>query len=74
MFNTKPSTIREINSWTNKRRTNYEYQLKQTDPKDPLYNYLLERIEYCKKHTERLDSIVGKKLPKNKRGRRLDHG
>ena len=72
MFNTRPSTIREINSWINKRRTNYEYQLKQTNPKDPMYQYLLERIEYCKTYTNKLDSMMGKKLPPNKRAKRMD--
>lgn len=72
MFNTRPSTIREINSWINKRRTNYEYQLKQTDPKDPMYEYLLGRIESCKSYTGKLDSMMGKKLPPNKRARRYD--
>jgi hypothetical protein len=28
-FNTRPSTIAEINSWVNKRKTNALYQLKK---------------------------------------------
>jgi len=46
--------------------------LKQTDPKDPFYAYLLERIEYCKTYTDKMDSMIGKKLPPNKRARRMD--
>lgn len=66
-FNTKPSTIAEINSWVNKRITNYEYQMKQVDPSDPLYSYFQERIAYCKKYVEARNNLIGKKLPKRKR-------
>lgn len=66
-FNTKPSTIAEINSWVNKRKTNALYQLKQTDPADPMYKYLLERIEYFDKYIDARNSLIGKKLPTSKR-------
>jgi len=66
-FNTRPSTIAEVNSWVNKRITNYRYQLKNTDPSDPLYEYLLERIAYCENYVEKRNSIIGKKLPTKKR-------
>ena len=68
-FNTRPSTIAEINSWVNKRKTNAEYQLKQTDPSDPLYQYLLDRIAYYEKYVEARNSLIGKKLPTKKRDR-----
>lgn len=66
-FNTRPSTIAEVNSWVNKRKTNAEYQLKQTDPSDPLYQYLLDRIAYYEKYVEARTSLIGKKLPESKR-------
>lgn len=67
MFNTRPSTIAEINSWVNKRKTNAEYQLRQTDPSDPLYSYLQERVAYYEKYVEARAGLVGKKLPTKKR-------
>lgn len=66
-FNTKPSTIAEINSWVSKRRTNALYALKQTDPGDPMYQYLLERIAYFDKYIDARNSLIGKKLPTSKR-------
>jgi len=66
-FNTRPSTIAEINSWVNKRKTNALYQLKQTDPEDPMYAYLQERIAYYDKFVEARTSLIGKKLPRSKR-------
>lgn len=66
-FNTRPSTINEINRWVNKRKTNAEYQLKQTDPSDPLYQYLLDRIAYYDKYVEARTNLIGKKLPPSKR-------
>ena len=66
-FNTKPSTIAEVNSWVSKRRTNALYQLKQTDPTDPLYQYLLDRIAYFDKYIDARNSLIGKKLPPSKR-------
>jgi len=66
-FNTRPSTINEINSWVNKRLTNARYQLKQTDPSDPLYEYLLERIAYYEKYVDVRTNLIGKKLPTKKR-------
>lgn len=68
-FNTKPSTIAEINSWVNKRRTNAVYQLKQTNPSDPLYQYLLERIAYFDTYIDARNNLVGKKLPTKPRDR-----
>ena len=69
-FNTKPSTIAEINSWVSKRRTNALYQLRQTDPNDPLHKYLLERIEYFDRFIDARSSLIGKKLPTAKRDQR----
>ena len=66
-FNTRPSTIAEINSWVNKRKTDALYQLKQTPNDDPLYDYLLERIAYFDKFVEARTSLIGKKLPRSKR-------
>ena len=66
-FNTRPSTIAEINSWVNKRKTNALYQLKQTDPEDPMYAYLQERIAYYDKFVEARTSLIGKNLPRSKR-------
>jgi hypothetical protein len=68
-FNTRPSTIAEINGWVNKRKTNAEYQLKQTDPSDPLYDYLLGRIAYYEQFVDARNSLIGKKLPTTKRDR-----
>jgi hypothetical protein len=68
-FNTRPSTIAEINSWVNKRLTNTRYQLQQTDKDDPLYEYLLERIAYYEKYVTARESLIGKKLPVKKRDR-----
>ena len=72
MFNTKPSTIREIQSWINKRKTNAVYQLQRTDPNSPMYKYLQERIEYYDSYVQQLQSMMGKKLPPNKRAKRMD--
>lgn len=73
-FNTKPSTIAEVNSWVAKRRTNAYYQLKQTDPSDPMYKYLEERIAYYDKYIDARNNLIGKKLPKSKRDRRWRAG
>ncbi len=48
-FNTNRSTINEINGWVAGRLTNIRRQLKATDPNDPMYEYLLERIAYHEK-------------------------
>ena len=72
MFNTKPSTIREIQSWINKRRTNAMYELKRTDPNSPMHKYLQDRIEYYDSYVKQLESMMGKKLPPNKRAKRMD--
>ncbi len=66
-FNTRPSTIAEINSWVNKRKTNALYQLKKTPKDDPLYDYLIERIAYYDRFVAARTSMIGKKLPKNPR-------
>jgi hypothetical protein len=66
-FNTNPSTIAEINSWVAKRKTNTEYQLKQTDPSDPMYQYYLDRIAYYDKYIDARTNLIGKKLPTPKR-------
>ena len=68
-FNTRPSTINEINSWVAGRLTNARYQLKQTNKDDPLYDYLLDRIAYYEKFIEARNKLIGKKLPESKRDR-----
>ena len=66
-FNTKPSTIAEINGWVAGRLTNTRNQLKRTDKDDPLYDYLLERIAYYEKFIAARESLIGKKLPPSRR-------
>lgn len=66
-FNTKPSTIAEINSWVAGRLTNTRYQLKKTKKDDPLYDYLVERIAYYENFIEARNKLIGKKLPESKR-------
>ena len=67
MFNTRPSTINEINSWVAGRLTNTRNELRRTDPNDPLYEYLLERIAYYEKYIDARTNLIGKKLPESKR-------
>ena len=66
-FNTNRSTINEVNGWVAGRLTNIRRQLKITDPEDPMYEYLLERIAYHEKFIDARNSMIGKELPPNKR-------
>ena len=66
-FNTRPSTINEINGWVSGRLYNAKDQLRRTDKDDPLYDYLLERIAYFEKFIEARQKLIGKKLPESKR-------
>jgi len=66
-FNTRPSTINEVNSWVAGRLTNARNELKRTDPEHPNYDYLLERIAYYEKFIDARNKIIGKKLPESKR-------
>ena len=66
-FNTNRSTINEVNGWVAGRLTNIRRQLKITDPEDPMYEYLLERIAYHEKFIEARNSMIGKELPPDKR-------
>jgi len=70
-FPTNPSAIAEISGYVDKRLTNAVNQLAQTDPKDPVYDYLLERIAYLSKNSNAIKAMVGKKLPESKRDRWL---
>jgi hypothetical protein len=62
-FNTRPSTIREVNSWVNKRVAAAQDELRRTDPSDPKYQYLLDRIAYMEKYVDARTNLMGKKLP-----------
>ena len=66
-FNTRPSTIAEVNSWVAGRLTNARNELKRTDPSDPNYEWLLERIAYYEKYIDARNKLIGKKLPESKR-------
>lgn len=70
-FNTRPSTIREISSFVNKRQTNVDYQLQNTDPYSAEYQYLLNRKNFLQKHVDTLESLIGKKIPKSKRRKKV---
>jgi len=62
-FNTKPSTIREIQSWIHKTTTQIKHQMRRTEPGTDEYQYLVERLDYCNKHSAQLESMIGKTLP-----------
>jgi len=67
MFNTRPSTINEVNGWVSKRLSAARDELSRTDKDDPLYEYLLERIAYLEKFIDARSKLIGKKLPESKR-------
>lgn len=48
------------------------YELKRTDPNSPMHKYLQDRIEYYDSYVKQLESMMGKKLPPNKRAKRMD--
>lgn len=62
-FNTRPATIREIQSWIHRTTTQIKNELKRTQPGTPEYEYLVERLNYCDSHSKNLESLTGKKLP-----------
>jgi hypothetical protein len=66
-FNTRPSTINEINDWVSKRLTNCRAEMKRTKKGTPEYDYLLEREAYLQKFIDARVSLIGKELPENKR-------
>ena len=66
-FNTKPSTINEINGWVSGRLTNVMDEMKRTPKGTPEYEYLEGRVEYLQKFIDARNSIIGKKLPESKR-------
>ena len=66
-FNTRPSTINEINGWVSARLSNVHRQMEITPEDDPLYEYLLERKQYLEKFIEARQSMIGKTLPENPR-------
>ena len=66
-FNTKPSTINEINGWVSGRLTNVLDEMKRTPKGTPEYEYLESRVEYLQKFIDARNSIIGKKLPESKR-------
>jgi hypothetical protein len=66
-FNTKPSTINEINGWVSGRLTNVLDEMKRTPKGTPEYEYLEGRVEYLQKFIDARNSIIGKKLPESKR-------
>ena len=66
-FNTKPSTIAEINSWVSGRLTNVKNEMRRTKKGTPEYEYLIEREEYLQKFIDVRNSMIGKKLPESKR-------
>ena len=47
-FNTRPSTIAEVNSWVSNRLTNVLNEMKRTPKGTPEYEYLEGRVEYAK--------------------------
>ena len=66
-FNTRPSTINEIAGFVDKRLTNAKNQLAATDPSNPNYEYLLERVEALEKNSANIKSMMGKKIPESSR-------
>ncbi len=66
-FNTRPSTINEIAGFVDKRLTNARNQLAATDPDNPNYQSLVERVEALEKNSSKIKSMVGMKLPESKR-------
>lgn len=66
-FNTKPSTINEINGWVSGRLTNVLDEMKRTPKGTPEYEYLEGRVEYFQKFIDARNSMIGKKLPESKR-------
>jgi hypothetical protein len=62
-FNTKPSTIREIQSWIHRTTAQIKNEMSRTEPGTPEYQYLEQRLEYCDKHSAQLGAMVGKSLP-----------
>jgi hypothetical protein len=66
-FNTRPSTINEINSWVSGRLTNVLDEMKRTPKGTPEYEYLEGRVEYLQKFIDARNSLIGKKLPESKR-------
>ena len=66
-FNTKPSTINEINGWVSGRLTNVLDEMKRTPKGTPEYEYLEGRVEYLQKFIDARNSLIGKKLPESKR-------
>ena len=65
-FNTKPSTIAEVNSWVSNRLTNVLNEMKRTPKGTPEYEYLEGRVEYLQKFIDARNSMIGKKLPESK--------
>jgi hypothetical protein len=66
-FNTRPSTINEINGWVSGRLTNVMDEMKRTPKGTPEYEYLEGRVEYLQKFIDARNSMIGKKLPESKR-------
>lgn len=66
-FNTRPSTINEINGWVSGRLTNVLDEMKRTPKGTPEYEYLESRVEYLQKFIDARNSMIGKKLPESKR-------
>ena len=66
-FNTRPSTINEINGWVSGRLTNVLDEMKRTPKGTPEYEYLEGRVEYLQKFIDARNSLIGKKLPESKR-------
>ena len=66
-FNTRPSTIHEINGWVSGRLTNVLDEMKRTPKGTPEYEYLEGRVEYLQKFIDARNSLIGKKLPESKR-------
>ena len=67
MFNTRPSTINEINGWVSGRLTSCKDEMKRTPKGTPEYEYLEERVTYLQSFIDARNSMIGKKLPESKR-------
>jgi len=63
LFNTRPSTIREIQSWIHGRKSAARAELKNTEPGTEKYDYLLGRLAYYDEWSQKYGSLIGKKMP-----------
>ena len=72
-MNTNYSTIAEIRSWIHRAISNVNDQLKRIDETDPNYQWLVDRLEYLKKHSAKYEAMTGQALPKPRDRSNLKH-